>query len=67
MEFHVTCSYNIFGNGMVMHIKVCDIDFRYTGVIALCDCLHFNELVPTEPLLGVTLLVYLHEFRLPAS
>ena len=51
MEFHVTYGNNLFGNGMVMHIKVYDIGFRYTGVIAL-DCLNFNELVPTEPLFG---------------
>ena len=47
MEFHVTYSNKIFGSGMVMHIKVCHIGLRYTGVIA--PCLNFNELVPTEP------------------
>ena len=35
MEFHVTYSNTLFGNGMVMHIKVCHVCVRYTGVIVI--------------------------------
>ena len=35
MEFHITYSYNVSGNGMVMHIKVCPNDFIYKGVNAI--------------------------------
>ena len=41
----------IFDNGMVMHIKVFTLVSDIQELLPF-DCLNFNELIPTDPLLG---------------